>query len=165
LGKVLILGVVLLAVALGIWYLLGPQPVEKDQYAVRIIDIREYSTDEMVSIANQGQQPVDISGWTLWAHLVGTPIGIAYHFPDGCIMNVGQIVRVHSGPDALSNSGVKCQGKTPDLYWTIQYVWCDANGDTAYLYDAQTPSQKLVDRYEYGAGWHLSAVVPCLPGG
>lgn len=60
------------------------------------------------------------------------------------------------------HSGTQCQGKTPDLFWTLNYVWCDANGDSAYLYDAQG---NPVDRYEYGGAWHESPVVPCAPGG
>jgi len=163
----LIVAIILLAITLGSWFLLGPKPPEANapHYPVHIVQIREYSSDEMVSIANQGEDPVDISGWTLWAHQVDTPNAVAYHFPKGCVLNSFQMIRVHSGPDALSNSGTQCQGKTPDLYWTINYVWCNANGDSAFLYDAQTPSQTLVDRYVYGAGWHLSPAVPCAPGG
>jgi len=166
-GRALIVAVILLVITLGSWILLGPKPPDENapHYAVHIVQIRQYSSDEMVAIANQGQEPVDISGWTLWAHQVNTPNGVAYHFPESCVLNGFHMIRIHSGPDALSHSGVKCTGKTPDLYWTIDHVWCDANGDSAYLYDAQTPSQRLVDRFEYGAGWHLSAVVPCAPGG
>jgi hypothetical protein len=97
---------------------LGPKPPETDapHYAVHIVQIREYSSDEMVSIANQGEDPVDISGWTLWAHQVDTPNGVAYRFPNDCALNGGQMVRVHSGPEALNHSSVKCEGKTPHLY-------------------------------------------------
>ena len=165
--RMLILAVILLAITLASWFLLGPKPPEENapHYSVHIVSIREYGRDEMISIANQGEEPVDLSGWTLWAHRPDQRVGIAYRFPDGCMLGSSQMVRVHSGLKALGNSGIACRGKTPDLYWTIDYVWCNANGDSAYLYDAQTPSRNLVDRFEYGAGWHLSAVVPCAPGG
>ncbi len=162
--KILVLALVLLAITLGSWFLLGPKPQEKNapHYAVRVVTIRQYSRDEMVSIANQGDKPVDISGWTLWAHRPNKTIGIAYRFPQDCVLKSQQMIRVHSGPEALGHSSTKCQGKTPDLFWTLRYVWCDSNGDSAYLYDAKG---NLANRFEYGAGWHLSAVVPCAPGG
>jgi hypothetical protein len=162
--RALIVAIILLAITLGSWFLLGPKPPEKDvpHYAVHVVAIREYSPDEMVSIANQGQEPVDISGWTLWAHRPEEARGIAYHFPDGCVLNGLQMVRVHSGPDSPNHAGTQCAGTTPDLYWTLNYVWCDANGDTAYLYDTQG---NFVDHFQYGGGWHESPSVPCAPGG
>ncbi len=162
--RAFIFAAILLLITLGSWFLLGPKPPEPDrpQYAVRIVAIREYSADEQVSIANQGTEPVDISGWTLWAHRHDKAHGITYRFPTNCVLKSEQMIRVHSGPEALGHSSTKCQGKTPDLYWTIDYVWCNANGDSAYLHDAQG---NLADRLQYGAGWHLSAVVPCASGG
>ncbi len=163
--RALILGIILLAIALGSWFLLGLKQPEASPYPVHIVQITEHGADQMVLIANQGPASVDISGWTLWAHQVNTHNGVSYRFPASCFLNGFQMVRVHSGSEALSHSSTHCVGKTPDLFWTINGIWCQGNGDEAYLYDAQTPSQRLVDRYEYGAGWHLSAAFPCLPGG
>ena len=102
--KILVLALVLLAITLGSWFLLGPKPPEGNapHYAVRIVTIREYSRDEMVSIANQGDKPVDISGWTLWAHRPNKTIGIAYRFPDNCILRDRKSTRLNSSHTDIS---------------------------------------------------------------
>jgi hypothetical protein len=147
-GILLVIGAVLLLGA--------PPPVELP-YNIVITEIDPTGDDEIVWIKNPGEEPVDLSGWQLY-----TPPRFEFTFPEGCLLAPGASLKVHSGPGSkihkpfLKDAPV-CR-PNGDLLWTPHYVWCDQNGDTAYLYDTEG---NLVDRYVYGGGWHVSPFVPC----
>jgi len=148
-GVLLVVGMVLI---------LGAPSDVRSSYEVVITKIKPVGDDEIVWIKNLGDEPVDLSGWQLY-----TPPYYRFTFPQGCILAPGAELKLHSGPQpkifrrSPSREGEVCYPGV-DLLWTLQHVWCDQNGDTAYLYDSQG---NLVDKYEYGAGWHVSSFVPC----
>jgi len=147
-GILLVVGAVLI---------LGAPPPVQLPYKVVIENIDPIGKDEVVYIRNRGDEAVDLSGWKLT-----TPPHFKFSFPSGCLLPAGAVLKIHSGPGSkihkkLLEEEPVCR-PNGDLLWTLQYVWCDQNGDTAYLYNEQG---QLVDRYEYGAGWHRSLFVPC----
>jgi phage tail sheath protein FI len=90
--------------------------------------------DAHVQIANEGAGAQDMSGWQLHSD-VGEQ---AYTFPQGYVLNAGESVLVHSGPDATSNTPT-------DLKWPNGYIW-DNDSDKAELRD---PSGNVVYSYFY----------------
>lgn len=147
--------------AIGAMLILGaPQPVELP-YKVVIAEIQPIGDDEVVYIQNQGDEPVDLTGWKLT-----TPPNFEFRFPEGCLLPPGATLKIHSGPGAKIHRPFLADKPlcrpNGDLLWTTQYVWCDQNGDTAYLWDSEGHQ---VDKYEYGAGWHKSLYFPCNRGG
>jgi len=149
-------GVAVLLVIGAVAIIGAPPPVELP-YDVEITDIKPTGDDEIVWIKNLGDEPVDLSGWRLT-----TPPQFEFIFPEGCQLAPGARLKIHSGPGAkihkpfLKDAPV-CR-PNGDLLWTPHHIWCDQNGDTAFLYDAKG---NLIDRYDYGAGWHVDVDVPC----
>lgn len=137
--------------------ILGAPPPLELPYKVVITEIDPIGDDEVITIRNAGDEPVDLSGWRL-----ATPPRYEFAFPQGCLLPPGARLKVHSGPGSsihrrlLANDPV-CR-PNGDLLWSLHHIWCDQNGDTAYLYDAQG---NLVNKYVYGAGYHESPFVPC----
>jgi len=135
-------------------------PSGASSYEVVITEIEPIGDDEIVWIKNLGDEPVDLSGWQLY-----TPPHYRFTFPQGCVLPPGAGLKIHSGPrpKIFKRPGTPDRGggvcyPGVDLLWTLQHVWCDQNGDTAYLFDAEGD---LISKYEYGAGWHRSPYVPC----
>jgi len=89
-----------------------------DQVRIVSVDL----AGETVTIRNEGDFPVDISGWCL----VSVKGNQTYIFPEGTVLAPGEEVRVVSGPNARSRDG--------KLVWTSTYIW-NNGGDPAHLYD------------------------------
>lgn len=147
-GVLLVLGAVLV---------LGTPPKVELPYRVEILKIEPIGQDEVVILKNLGKERVDLSGWQLIA-----PAGFEFRFPQGCSLPAGARLKIHSGPLAEVHTPFLGQAQVcppdGDVLWTLVHVWCDQNGDTALLYDAQG---RFVHRYDYGGGWHESPYVPC----
>jgi len=93
--------------------------------------------DERIAITNNGGQAQVMTGWKIHS-VVGDQW---YYFPSGYTLVAGATVRVHSGPDAISNP-------PGDLLWTHNNIWNNA-GDKAVLYNS---AGQQVDSYCYKAG-------------
>ncbi len=102
-------------------------------YSVRITSI-SYST-EWVEIVNNGEESVDIGGWTLQ-----DASSNIYTFPSSFILNPGSTVRIYSG--SAYNT---CTNSQTSLCWKASSVWNDG-GDTATLRDSLG---NLVSTYSY----------------
>jgi len=63
--------------------------------------------DQIVCIANKGNDPVKISNW-----LIRNTIGRTYYFPAGTVIDGGKTLKVHTG--AGTNSAT-------DLYWNYEF--------------------------------------------
>jgi len=86
---------------------------------------------ELATINNNGGNAVNLSGWRLISER-GKQVFI---FPSGTSLAAGAAVRVASGANAASGSGV--------LVWTTENMW-NNDGDPGALYDA---GGQLVSRY------------------
>lgn len=88
--------------------------------------------DEWIEFSNQGEQPIDLSGYTL-----KDEANHIYEF-GAFTLDPGQSARLHSGNG---------QNSARDLYWGLgdDTVW-NNDGDSAYLRD---PDGALVDLYTY----------------
>jgi hypothetical protein len=149
-------GVAVLLV-LGAVLILGAPPPVQLPYKVVITKIEPIGDDEVVYIRNEGKEIVDLSDWRLT-----TPPFYEFKFPKGCLLAPGAILKIHSGPGSTIHKPF-LRDEPPcrpngDLLWSLQHIWCDQNGDTAYLWDSKG---NQVDKFEYGAGWHESPFVPC----
>jgi competence protein ComEC len=102
-------------------------PAGADQVRISGLDLR----DEWVRIANDGQNPVALDGWTI-ADDGGRH---AFAFP-GYTLPAGESVTVFTNTTG-SNT-------TAAFYWTDESIW-NNDGDTAYLVDA---NGTLVDEWE-----------------
>lgn len=146
-----------IALVLGLVLILGAPPKVELPYRVEIVKFEPVGKDEVVTLKNLGKEAVDLSGWRLVA-----AAGFEFRFPQGCLLPAGARLKVHSGPLAEVHTPFLGEAKVcppnGDVLWTLEHIWCDQNGDTALLYDS---AGRLVDRYDYGAGWHESPYVPC----
>jgi competence protein ComEC len=105
--------------------------------SLRITSLIYDSRDERIAITNNGGQAQAMTGWKIQS-VVGSQW---YYFPSGYTLGAGATVRVHSGPDAISNP-------PGDLLWTTAYIW-NNDGDKAVLYNS---AGQQVDSYCYKAG-------------
>jgi beta-lactamase superfamily II metal-dependent hydrolase len=97
---------------------------------------------EYITITNRGAAGQVLTGWSIQSYVGETcqPSAVQiYHFPSGYTLAAGASVRVHSGPDAVSNP-------PSDLRWTTGYIW-DNDGDRGDLRD---PGGQVVSNYGYG---------------
>lgn len=88
--------------------------------------------DEFVTLKNEGETPLDLSGWT-----VGDEAGAAYRFPDGTSVGPGDhlILRSGTGDDTATTR-----------YWgSTTPVWANL-GDTVVVRDA---AGRVRIRYSY----------------
>jgi hypothetical protein len=113
---------------------LSPEPSLPDLY---ILELLYEGGDEQLVIENRGTATQDMTGW--WIHSVVDDQ--RYDFPAGYALPAGEMVIVHSGPDARNEPPV-------DMLWTTGYIWNDA-GDTAVLVNELS---HLVDATCYKAG-------------
>jgi micrococcal nuclease len=97
---------------------------------IRITDLDP--SDEWVEFTNQGDQPIDLSGYTL-----KDEANHIYEFDD-FTLQAAKSVRLYTGNG---------QNTSTKLYWGLgdNTVW-NSNGDTAYL---RAPDGSLVDLYTY----------------
>jgi hypothetical protein len=63
--------------------------------------------DQIVCIANKGQDTVPIGKW-----LIRNTIGRTYYFPDGTMLGPGKTIKVHTGPGT---------NNATDLYWNYEF--------------------------------------------
>jgi Lamin Tail Domain/SbsC C-terminal domain len=119
-----------------------PESVEFDlryteEYLTEIITPRGiYISDvdlewESVTVMNDTNETVDISGW----YLISEEGNQRYDFPEGSTMEAGYYIAVLSGPDAYDGAF--------EQLWTTSYMW-NNNGDAALLYNADG---ELVSEY------------------
>ena len=95
-------------------------------------DDRYNLNDEYVVIKNEGNEAVDMTGWTL-----SDQANHVYTFPSGFVLNAGATVTVYTG------SGTDTSDK---LYWGSNLPIWNNDGDTAYLKDNEG---KLVDSWSW----------------
>ena len=72
--------------------------------------------DEYVAFANEGEEPIDLSGW-----VVENDAGRSYRFPSGYTLHPGNRVTLHTG-DGEDTGG--------HLHWNADEPVWDAQGDT-----------------------------------
>ncbi len=93
----------------------------------------ENPSGESITIGNDGDAPVDLSGWMLRDESSVH----RFRFPAGLVVGPGTVVRVVSGCDAPSPA---------DLTWCADGAVWSNGGDTAIL---QTAEGSVVDRMRY----------------
>jgi len=91
-------------------------------------------SDEKVTICNNTDEDVDLTGWALVSE-VGNQ---KFNFPDGYILRAGKCVNILSGRGAIDEPPA-------NLKWTGAYVW-NNDGDIAALYNAEGI---LISRVEF----------------
>ena len=97
--------------------------------SVEIIDIDRGS--EIVTIKNNGSDPVDLSGWKL----VSQKGDQSFNFPAGTAIAPGETLKITSGPNAQAGSN--------SLVWTNKNIW-NNQGDPGILYD---PNRDVVCKF------------------
>jgi len=96
-------------------------------------DDRENLTDEYVVFENGGDEPVDLSGWT-----VEDEAGRSYEFPGGFTLDAGATVTLRTGSGTDTDA---------DLYWgSASPIW-NNDGDTVTLSN-DDGVRVLEERYE-----------------
>ena len=109
---------------------------------VQIVQLDGAAQDETVVIENLGDEPVDLSGWSIQSYGGGACQPMAeqvYTFPAGLHLAARASVHVHSGAGALSDP-------PGDLLWTVENMWSNS-GDRADLRDE---SGQVVSTWVYG---------------
>jgi len=96
-------------------------------------DDRENLNDEYVVLENAGEEPIDLSGWT-----ISDAADKTYRFPDGFVLDPGERVTVHTG------SG---EDTATDLYWGAGSPVWNNDGDTVTV---RTADGEVVARETYG---------------
>jgi len=91
------------------------------------------TSGEVVTLKNYGDEPIDVSGWTL-----SNERGTAYEFPEGFSLAPGAQVSIHSGCGQDSNT---------DLYWCSRHPLWDDSGGVASL---SMPDGTQVIAFAYG---------------
>ena len=79
-------------------------------------DDAENPNDEYVVLRNVGDEPLDLSGWT-----VGDEAGHVYEFPDGTTLGPGATLTLHTGDGEDTGS---------DVYWAASGPVWNNGGDT-----------------------------------
>lgn len=120
-----------------------------------IQSIQPTGEDEVVTIINSDDQPLDLTGWRLESsNSLGQEVKETFWFPKGCLLPAGGILRIHSGPYARSWGDSSCDHREIDLPWMEIGIWNDA-ADVAWL---RGSSGELIDLYAY-----TTPEVPLLP--
>jgi competence protein ComEC len=97
-----------------------PTPEPTENVYISDVDLK----NEAVTVMNDSNQNVDISGW----YLISEEGNQRYDFPEGSVIQAGYYIKVLSGADAYN--GVYEQ------LWTNAYIW-NNSGDAALLYNSQ----------------------------
>ncbi len=63
--------------------------------------------DQIVCIANKGQEQVKIGKW-----LIRNTMGRTYYFPDGTVLDAGKTIKIHTGQGTNSAT---------DVYWNYEF--------------------------------------------
>ena len=98
-------------------------PVDPTAGGVVITSVRKSAQPKTVTIANQGESAVDLTGWWLLRHHRDT----ALQLPAGTVIQPGSSISIFSGPEA-DTAG--------PLLWTTAYMWNNDKYDPADLYNA-----------------------------
>jgi competence protein ComEC len=93
---------------------------------------RENLNDEYVVFENTGDDPLDLSGWT-----VEDEVGRTYTFPDGTTLDPGATVTLHTGTGTDTDT---------DLYWGSGSPIWNNDGDTVIV---RTPDGTIVVESSY----------------
>ncbi|PSQ17382.1 endonuclease [Halobacteriales archaeon QS_8_69_26] len=118
---------------IGVWGFDGsapptPTPAGDGPLAVATVhadaagDDRENLNDEYVVFENVGEEPLDLSGWT-----VEDEAGHTYAFPDGFVLDLGDRVTLHTGSGADTDS---------DRYWGAGGAVWNNGGDVVVVRNA-----------------------------
>jgi hypothetical protein len=94
---------------------------QKTSILITYLDV----SDEKVTICNNTDIDVDLTGWVLVSE-VGNQ---KFNFPDGYILKAGKCVNILSGRNAIDEPPT-------NLKWTGAYIW-NNDSDIAALYDAE----------------------------
>ncbi|WP_311174128.1 lamin tail domain-containing protein [Halobellus ordinarius] len=95
-------------------------------------DDRENLNDEYVVFENTGDDPLELSGWT-----VEDEVGQTYTFPDGTTLDPGATVTLHTGSGTDTDT---------DLYWGSGSPIWNNDGDTVIV---RTPDGTVVVEETY----------------
>jgi competence protein ComEC len=101
----------------------GGELVVDEIHADAAGDERENLNDEYVVFANDGDEALDLTGWT-----VADEAGATYTFPDGYTLGAGERVTLHTG------SGTDTER---DLYWGSGSPIWNNGGDTVIVRNSQ----------------------------
>lgn len=93
--------------------------------------------DEYVEIQNAGAGPQDMTGWRLVSER-GADDGQVFYFPQGFVMQPGQICRIYTAENHPESCGLS-------FNYTRTAVWNNSGSDAALLYDA---AGSLVGRWD-----------------
>jgi hypothetical protein len=105
----------------------SPTPSKADP---KIGELRCDTTDEVVSIVNQGGEAMDLLDWQMFSTQ-----GIqTYRFRESYILEPGASVYLHSGSRAAPTNG-------NHIRWSEGFIWNEIDGDTAQL---KTPRPELI---------------------
>ncbi|MFQ5855070.1 MAG: lamin tail domain-containing protein [Anaerolineae bacterium] len=112
------------------------QARSRSRVGVEITEIWNWGWAEHAKLTNTGDQPQEMSGWSLGALKEGK----VFRFPLGLTLKPGQTVTIHTGANATLK-----QNPPSDLYWDSEPVWVN-RGDIALLFDV---AGSEVARYVY----------------
>lgn len=97
----------------------------RTEQVVQIAEIIYAARDEVIMIANYSDSALVLDGWQVES-VVGSQV---YQFPLGLVLAVGDVVRIHSGPEAW-------EAPPTDLLWHYGYIW-NNTGDMAELINGE----------------------------
>jgi competence protein ComEC len=84
---------------------------------------RENLNDEYIILGNDGDEPIDLSGWT-----ISDEAGHTYTVPDGVSLTPGETLTLHTG------SGTNTE---TDLYWDSGSPVWNNGGDTIIITNSE----------------------------
>lgn len=121
-------------------------PLVRAAVDIRILAIDYAGLDEIVTLQLVRGPALSLAGWRLQSYngevLPCLPqFDQVYAFPPGLVLQPGDLVRLHSGPQ-----GGQVIATTTDLPWTTALIW-NNTGDRA---DLLNPAGQVVATYGYG---------------
>jgi endonuclease YncB( thermonuclease family) len=119
-------------------------PYKKESLLITIADIQYIGDDEILTLHNKSDNPIDLTGWKL----VSLPSQL-FTLPRPCTIQPYARLRIHSGPKADRRNTDCSKG---DLFWTNSAIW-NNDGDNALL---QMPGTIVVDYADYKGGHPLT---------
>lgn len=115
---------------------------ESSLQGISITQIQYRKPDEIVTIKNESNKHVDISGWEIQSlNVRGEQIQAKAKFPKGCLFPPRGMLRVHSGPPSLSKSSSPC-----NQIVIVLYPKWEGSTEEGYVWDDEGAVAKLVDQ-------------------
>ncbi len=115
---------------------------ESPLQGISITQIQYGKADEIVTIKNKSNKSIDISGWEIQSlDRRGEEIQAKARFPKGCLFPPRGMLRVHSGPPALSKSSSSC-----NQIVIVLYPKWEGTTEEGYAWDDEGGVAKLVDQ-------------------